>query len=303
MQSYKKMEEAQPEDEEAGLMMDNGTQPVGANGTHPRPPHMEMDRAPLFGPFVVADASLASDNAPREDYSCVTRCVTVSQALASLSGVLVGILAVSLHPELMQVNPWVFWYIIATLLLEILLLLVAGVCVLCLRVTLGRRAVVYSAAVCGLWVNYIGGVSSWVSAGFGVYIIVYHLNTPLPLLAEIYLCLEVGLSLFLSAQCCEIASKIVGYLIHKLEAKLSRRPEVTFQSMELPVYYTNLRQVDQALSSMEHPTRSPRLPKGGEAGTKRERERGGGVAAPEAGGSAVAVAADGAEGKGEQPSV
>lgn len=54
MQSYKKMEEAQPEDEEAGLMMDNGTQPVGANGTHPRPPHMEMDRAPLFGPFVVA---------------------------------------------------------------------------------------------------------------------------------------------------------------------------------------------------------------------------------------------------------
>ncbi|PFH35973.1 hypothetical protein BESB_056240 [Besnoitia besnoiti] len=197
--------------------------------------------------------------------SATGHCLRNLQSLFSFLLLCLGTSLLLHWPEMRSTSPILFYYILGSLVAELVLVLCLG-CFMCLMTCLvGEDGAAYGSVMCGLLHRVAEGATHYTLTGVGAYAL-YNFNELQDMLFQseehiqekfnwllVYVGCEVMISLLYSLQTLGTLFGIFKFILVKIYAKLTGRGEVQFQQGDAPVIYASLDQYRRALPTMRNP--------------------------------------------------
>eukprot|EP01071_Lankesteria_metandrocarpae_P013349 Lankesteria_metandrocarpae@DN7087_c0_g1_i1.p1 len=176
--------------------------------------------------------------------------------------------------EFKENHPLMYWYMVATLTVDVVhwgmwSFISGSMLLLC-----GEVAIVHSASVRGVFYQVTQGLINYASVTWGCWVLYHewHSKEDIPIVGMFYVFLEVTVSMLFTLEVLPVLIGVAGFVNHKLQDALSRRPIVQFGRIDTPfAYFYNLElsQYRDSLAEMENPTTPQRRTRDEHSGVVR----------------------------------
>ncbi|CBZ52209.1 conserved hypothetical protein [Neospora caninum Liverpool] len=247
---------------------DDGESPSGQHA-HPHNGHpvvYHRAEAPLRSYSLMDIENDAFTGIHEDDVeNAMGHCLRNLQSVFSLLLLCLGTSLLLHWPEMRNTSPLLFYYILGSMLAEVVLVLCLG-CFMCLMTCLvGEDGAAYGSVMCGLLHRVAEGATHYTLTGVGAYAL-YNFSDLESLLFQseehirekfnwllVYVGCEVVISLLYSLQTLGTLFGILKFVLVKIYAKLTGRGEVQFQQGDGPIIYASIDQYRRALPTMRNP--------------------------------------------------